>query len=60
MVLNYTLGSQRVLDAVATSKFKAVDKFGTRLQGHILLQDHQDEVHYRNLRIKRLGMKKKK
>ena len=60
MVLNYTLGSQRVLDAVATSKFKKVDRFGYRHQGHILLQDHSDEVHYRNLRIKRLGKGKKK
>jgi hypothetical protein len=60
MVLHYTLGSQEVLDAVANSKFKKVDKFGYRHQGHILLQDHQDEVHYRNLKIKRLGQKKKK
>ncbi|MDG1889948.1 MAG: DUF1080 domain-containing protein [Verrucomicrobiota bacterium] len=59
MVLSYKLGSKRVLDAVATSKFSRVEKFGFRHQGHILLQDHQDEVHYRNLRIKRLGKKRK-
>ena len=60
MVLSYTLGSQHVLDAVATSKFKKVDRFGYRHQGHILLQDHSDEVNYRNLKIKRLGKGKKK
>ena len=60
MVLSYTLGSQQVLDAVAKSKFNKVDQFGYRHQGHILLQDHSDEVHYRNLKIKRLGNGKKK
>jgi len=60
MVLQYTLGSQRVLDAVAGSKFKKVKDFGQRHQGHILLQDHQDEVHYRNLRVRRLGKLAKK
>ena len=60
MVLSYTLGSKEVLDAVAGSKFKKVDQFGFRHSGHILLQDHSDEVHYRNLKIKRLGNRKKK
>ena len=60
MVLNYTLGSQQLQDAVSKSKFKRVDRFGYRHQGHILLQDHSDEVHYRNLKIKRLGKGKKK
>lgn len=60
MVLSYTLGSEKVLEAVAKSKFKRVDRFGYRHQGHILLQDHSDEVHYRNLKIKRLGKGRKK
>lgn len=59
MVLHYTLGSERVLEAVAGSKFKNVKDFGYRHMGHVLLQDHQDEVHYRNLRIKRLRQAKK-
>ncbi len=54
MVLSYTLGSPEVLEAVANSKFKKVEGFGLRHKGRILLQDHNDEVAYRNLRIKHL------
>ena len=54
MVLRYELGSPEVLAAVAASKFKNVAEFGVRHRGRILLQDHHDEVAYRNLFIKRL------
>ncbi len=54
MVLNYTLGSPEVLEAVAGSKFRNVEGFGKRHRGRILLQDHGDDVAYRNLRIKSL------
>lgn len=52
LILQYTLGSPEVLTAVARSKFKPVEKFGTRVRGHILLTDHTDEAWYRNLRIR--------
>ena len=54
MVLSYTLGSSELIAAVAKSKFKNVVEFGQRHRGRILLQDHNDEVAYRNLYIKRL------
>ncbi len=54
MVLSYTLESSEVLAAVARSKFRNVVEFGYRHRGRILLQDHNDEVAYRNLYIKRL------
>jgi hypothetical protein len=54
MVLSYTLGSPEVLEAVAKSKFKNVEGFGQRHRGRLLLQDHNDEVAYRNLRIRNL------
>ncbi|MCS1407701.1 MAG: hypothetical protein M2R45_00861 [Verrucomicrobia subdivision 3 bacterium] len=54
MVLSYRLGSPEVMAAVAKSKFKKVEGFGKLHRGRILLQDHGDEVAYRNLRIKRL------
>ncbi len=54
MVLNYTLGSSELLQAIAKSKFKNVKGFGQAHRGRILLQDHGDEVAYRNLRIKKL------
>lgn len=50
-VLEYELGSPEVKAAIARSKFKDVAGFGTKFPGHILLQDHGDEVSYRNLRI---------
>jgi hypothetical protein len=53
-VLEYELGSPIVLAAVARSKFKNVAGFGTKLRGHILLTDHTDEAHFRNLKIREL------
>jgi hypothetical protein len=53
-VLEYELGSPEVKAAIAKSKFKDVTGFGTRLPGHILLQDHGDEVAFRNLKILKL------
>lgn len=53
-VLEYELGSPTVLAAVARSKFKNVPGFGTKLRGHILLTDHTDEAHFRNLKLREL------
>ena len=57
VVLTYELGSDEVKAAVAKSKFRKLEKFGVRLAGHILLQDHGDEVWYRNIRIRDLSKK---
>ena len=53
-VLEYELGSKPLLAAVAASKFKNVSGFGSKIAGHILLQDHGGEVWFRHLRIRRL------
>ena len=50
-VLEYELGSPAVKEAVARSKFKDVAGFGTRIKGHVLLQDHGAEVCYRSIKI---------
>ncbi|PYQ55509.1 MAG: DUF1080 domain-containing protein [Acidobacteria bacterium] len=50
-VLAYDLGSPETKAAIAKSKFKDVAGFGTKIPGRILLQDHGDEVSYRNIRI---------
>jgi hypothetical protein len=50
-VLEYELGSPALKAAIAKSKFKDVAGFGTRIEGHILLQDHGDEVAFRSLKI---------
>lgn len=53
-VLEYELGSPALKTAVQASKFKDVARFGTLQKGHILLQDHGDQVWYRHVRIRRL------
>ena len=57
VVLTYELGSDEVKAVVAKSKFRKLEKFGVRLAGHILLQDHGDAVWYRNIRIRDLSKK---
>ncbi len=54
MVLEYQLGSPTVLAGVAKSKFKNVPGFGFKLRGHILLTDHTDAAHFRNIKIREL------
>jgi hypothetical protein len=50
--VEYELGSPQLMAAVARSKFKDVAGFGTRLEGRILLQDHEGgEVCFRNVKI---------
>lgn len=55
-VLEYELGSEQLLAAVAKSKFKDVPRFGTKGKGHILLTDHKDEAWFRNVKIRSLPM----
>ena len=55
-VLDYELGSPEMEAAVAKSKFKSVKGFGTKMKGHILLQDHGDEIAFRNLKIREHGI----
>lgn len=53
-VLEYELGSPAVLEAVQKSKFKPVAGFGTKIKSHILLQDHGDEIQFRNVKLREL------
>ena len=52
-VLEYDLGSPELKAAIAKSKFKDIARFGTPQDGHILLQDHGDQVWYRKIEIKK-------
>jgi hypothetical protein len=57
-VLEFECGSEAVKAAVAQSKFKSVSGFGTRVKGHLLLQDHHSQVWFRNLKIRDLSVTK--
>ena len=51
-VLEYELDSPALRAAVAKSKFKDIARFGKPQKGHILLQDHGDQVWYRKVEIR--------
>lgn len=53
-VLQYELDSPELRAAVAKSKFKDIARFGKPQKGHILIQDHGDQVWFRNVTIKPL------
>ncbi len=53
-ICEYTIGSDDWNERVANSKFKTMPLFGTADKGRIALQDHNDRVAYRAMRIREL------
>lgn len=54
LVVSATLWGDNWKKMVAGSKFKNMPGFGIYKKGHIGLQDHGDEVRFRNIKIRRL------
>ncbi len=50
-VVEYTRGTPEWRALVATSKFKGYKGYGEFETGHLLLQEHGNEVHYKNIKV---------
>lgn len=54
-VVEYDLDSPRFDSLLAASKYAKFEGFADKRDGHIVLQDHKDDVWYRNVRVRRLA-----
>jgi hypothetical protein len=59
-IVEYDLASPALLEAIAKSKYKDVPGYGTKTRTRILLQDHGDQVRFRNLKIRTISVKESK
>lgn len=57
MIVEFDLGTPRLDSLLERSKYKPVPGFAERRSGHIVLQDHGDEVHFRSIKIRAIGQR---
>jgi hypothetical protein len=53
-IVDFDLGTPRMDSLLAKSKYRTIPGFADRRTGHIILQDHGDEVYFRSLKIRSL------
>ncbi len=51
-VVEFDLGTPLMDSLIARSKYRDIKNFAQRRAGHIVLQDHVDEVYFRNIKIR--------
>jgi hypothetical protein len=51
-VVEFELGTPRTDSLLALSKYKNIRNFANRRTGHIVLQDHGEEVYFRNIKLR--------
>jgi hypothetical protein len=51
-VVEFELGTPRMDSLLANSKYRSIQNFAQRRKGHIVLQDHGEEVYFRSLKIR--------
>jgi hypothetical protein len=57
-VVEYERASPALKALIAESKYKTNPGFGEAAKGYILLQEHGDEAHFRNIKLRKLPAKK--
>jgi len=51
-IVEFDVGTPHMDSLLAVSKFRSIAGFATRRKGHIVLQDHGDEVFFRNIKVR--------
>ena len=55
LAVSFTIGSSEWNKLVADSKYAVWSEYGKIERGHIILQDHGDQIAFRNLKIRDLN-----
>src|SRR5881628_917615 len=51
-IVEFDLGTKQMDSLLAVSKYRSIPGFATRRRGHIVLQDHGDEVYFRTIKLR--------
>ncbi len=54
-VVEYDLGTEHFTSLLAASKYGPIEGFADKRKGHVVLQDHGDNVWFRNIKIRELS-----